>query len=61
MLVTALCTACFSRTKIYKRLWPPYFECSGAGTGCSGTYLGLLVVPKQPIQTGASIWVLNIM
>jgi len=39
MLVTALCTACFSRAKINKKLWPPYFkiwppyfECSGAGT-----------------------------
>jgi len=33
MLVIALWTACFSRAKINKKLWPFYFECSGAGTG----------------------------
>jgi len=39
MLVTALCTACFSSGKFNKKLWlpyfkvwPPYFEFSGAGT-----------------------------
>jgi len=26
MLVTALCTACFSRAKITKKLWPSYFK-----------------------------------
>jgi len=45
MLVIALCTTCFSRAKINKKLWPtffkiwpPYFECSGAGTGCRRPY-----------------------
>jgi len=40
MLVIALCTACFSSAKINKKLctsyfkiWPLYFECSGAGIG----------------------------
>jgi len=40
MLVIALCMAYFCRAKINKNLWapyfkisPPYFECSGAGTG----------------------------
>jgi len=40
MLVIALCTACFSMAKInkkklgapYFKIWPLYFECSGAGT-----------------------------
>jgi len=39
MFVTALCTACFFRAKINKKLWPPYFkirppyfEYSGAGS-----------------------------
>jgi len=46
MLVIVLCTACFSKAKINKKLWlllfknwplyfkiwPLYFECSGAGT-----------------------------
>jgi len=46
MLVAALCTAYFSRAKINKQLWPPYFkiwslyiECSGAGT-----------VPPSPLK-----------
>jgi len=26
MLVTALCTACFSGAKINEKLWPPYFK-----------------------------------
>jgi len=30
--VIAFCTACFFRAKINKNIWPPYFECSGAGT-----------------------------
>jgi len=32
MLVIALYTASFFRTKINKNLWPPYLEWSGAGT-----------------------------
>jgi len=26
MLVITLCTACFFRAKIYKKLWPPTFK-----------------------------------
>jgi len=40
MLVIALCTACFSRAKINKNRWPPYFECSGAGSGSNPTSKG---------------------
>jgi len=32
MLGIALCTACFFRAKINKKVWPPYFEYSGACT-----------------------------
>jgi len=32
MLVIALCRTCFFSAKINKKLWPPYFKCSGAGT-----------------------------
>jgi len=48
MLVTALCTECFSRAKINKKLWPsyfkiwpPYFECSGAGSGSDSAFCNL--------------------
>jgi len=54
MLVTAICTACFSRAKINKKLWPPYFkirppyfEYSGAGTATKGPYGHLKSIATQ--------------
>jgi len=43
-LVIALCTAFFFRAKINKKLWPPYFEWSGAGTVCSADMVYLKII-----------------
>jgi len=66
MLTTALCTACFSRAKINKKLWlpyfkirPSYFECSGAGTGSGSLLLNRIGLRNEMVRKKMNVVTLH--